>query len=65
MYDLRTHQSTKDMPGGPQYIPQEHLVPIQFADRDDNQPLTHGKLIGSIVSLGLLAATGAYLLLAF
>lgn len=63
MYDLRTYLATKDLPGGPFYIPEEHLAPPQFIAELDDRPLTLGRAIGGVISLALLVATGVYLFL--
>ncbi|MCY1166359.1 hypothetical protein D9M73_62880 [compost metagenome] len=64
MYDLRTYMATKDLPGGPFYVPEEHLGHDRIAERLDDRPLTVGKAIGGMISLLLLVATGAYLFVA-
>lgn len=63
MYDLRTYLATKDLPGGPFYVPEEHLTPSQFIAEVDDRPLTLGRAIGGAISLALLVATGVYLFL--
>ncbi|NBB39122.1 hypothetical protein GVN23_08510 [Sphingobium yanoikuyae] len=64
MYDLRTYMATKDLPGGPFFVPEEQLTPPALLESAEDRPLTLGRVIGGLVSLGLLIATGAYLYLA-
>ncbi|AOH87326.1 hypothetical protein AWL63_24235 (plasmid) [Sphingomonas panacis] len=64
MYDLRTYMATKDLPGGPFYVPEEHLAHDSMAERPDDRPLTVGQAVGGVISLVLLVATGAYLFVA-
>lgn len=62
MIDTVTYGLTQTLPGGPIIRPEEPtLFPAQI---DDEVPTTRGGLIGGFISLGLLVAAGAYLVLA-
>lgn len=69
MFDMKMYAATKDNPGGPVFLTEElsPLSPQYLANDDiiDDRPLTLGRVIGGIISLGLLVATGAYLFAAF
>lgn len=67
MIDTITYGLTKDLPGGPIYRPAEpmpHELQRLHDSIDDIAPLTRGKVIGGVISLGLLLGLGAYLFLA-
>lgn len=64
MLDLNMYNATKDSPGGP-VILEEEQSPLSphfiLYDRDtEDQPVTLGRAIGGLVSLGLLLCLGAY-----
>lgn len=65
MFDTITYGLTKDLPGGPIYRPADPM-PHEFLcdeiDDDAGEP-TLGRLIGGLISLALLVATGVYLYL--
>lgn len=63
MIDTITYGLTKDLPSGPIYRPAEPMPHEIYGDDDDAAPLTRGRMIGGIISLCLLAATGIYLFL--
>ena len=65
MFDTITYAFTKDLPGGPIYRPADlmpHEINSDESD-DDTSELSRGRLIGGVISLVLLVATGAYLYL--
>jgi len=63
MFDTITYGLTKDLPGGPIYRPADAMPHEVHFDESDGRPLTRGRLIGGVISLGLLVATGTYLFL--
>lgn len=64
MIDTITYGLTKDLPSGPIYRPAEPMPHELFVSDEDDRPLTRGRMIGGVISLALLAATGVYLFLA-
>lgn len=67
MIDTITYGLTKDLPGGPIYRPSEPMPHELLGPHDTVDgvpPLTRGKAIGGVISLGLLVGLGAYLFLA-
>lgn len=70
MFDMTTYLLTKDNPGGPTFIPEEHTPEYQLRQQlnagvDDDQPLTAGQAIGSLILVILLVGTGVYLAFAW
>ena len=64
MIDTITYGLTKDSPHGPIIRPEEQSPIDLCGDIEDDRPLTHGRLIGGLISLALLAGTGLYLVVA-
>lgn len=65
MIDTATYLLTQHNPAGPIIRPAEPMPHEIYVDDDDTAPLTRGGLIGGIVSLCLLVATGVYIFLTF
>lgn len=63
MIDTITYGLTKDLPAGPIYRPADPMPHELFVCDVDDGSLTRGRIIGGVISLVLLAATGAYLFL--
>lgn len=65
MFDTITYGLTKDLPGGPIYRPADPMPHELFGDEsaDDAGTLSRGRMIGGVISLVLLVATGAYFFL--
>jgi hypothetical protein len=63
MIDTTTYLLTQHNLGGPIVRPAEAMPHELFVPDEDDRPLTRGRLIGGVISLALLAATGVYLFL--
>ena len=68
MLDVTRYLITQNDPGGPQCVEQIQLdpAPLVFASDlpVDDRPSSAGQRIGGLVSLALMAAVGAYLVIA-
>ncbi len=62
MFDTITYGLTKDLPGGPIYRPADPMPHEIYSDEidDDTGEPSRGRLIGGLISLVLLVATGVY-----
>lgn len=70
MFDMTTYLLTKDNPGGPTFIPEEHTPEYLLRQQlntgvVDDLPLTVGQAIGGLISVILLVGTGVYLAFAW
>lgn len=63
MIDTITYGLTKDLPSGPIVRPYEPVL-HGAGEHDEPASMTRGRLIGGILSLGLLTMCGVYLFLA-
>ena len=63
MIDTTTYLLTQHNAAGPIIRPAEPMPHEIYGDDGDAAPLTRGRMIGGIISLCLLAATGIYLFL--
>jgi len=63
MIDTTTYLLTQRNAAGPVVRPAEPMPHEIYGTDDDVAPLTLGRVLGGIISLCLLAATGLYLFL--